>query len=174
MMKDYYKILGIKRDADVDEIKKAFREKAKKYHPDAKGDKEDQDKLIEIQEAYEVLSDKKKREKYDKELKKIEKERRIEYPQEFYFEIVISPLEARYGKRINIEIPIMKRCPRCLGEVDPFCPICNGEGFLWDYYYKSLILPCGIRNGATIRFSLKDAGIDVWINLRVFISSFFI
>ncbi len=137
-------------------------------------DKEDQDKLIEIQEAYEVLSDKKKREKYDKELKKIEKERRIEYPQEFYFEIVISPLEARYGKRINIEIPIMKRCPRCLGEVDPFCPICNGEGFLWDYYYKSLILPCGIRNGATIRFSLKDAGIDVWINLRVFISSFFI
>jgi len=173
-MKDYYKILGIKRDADIDQIKKAFREKAKKYHPDLKGDKEDQDKLIEIQEAYEVLSDKKKKERYDEELRRLEEEKE-RYSQELYFEIVVSPLEARYGKRIYIELPIRRRCPRCLNETDLFCPICNGRGFLWGYYHKSITIPCGIRNGATIRFSLKDIGMeDVWVNLRVIIGSFFI
>lgn len=64
-MKNYYKVLGVDKGAQEDEIKKAFRKKALKYHPDKNPDKESEQKFKEINEAYEVLSDKGKKEKYD-------------------------------------------------------------------------------------------------------------
>ncbi len=64
--KDYYKILGVQRGANADDIKKAFRKLARKYHPDVNpGDKKAEEKFKEINEAYEVLSDADKRKKYD-------------------------------------------------------------------------------------------------------------
>ena len=64
--KDYYKILGVAREASSDEIKKAFRKLARKHHPDVNpGDKKAEEKFKEINEAYEVLSDSDKRRKYD-------------------------------------------------------------------------------------------------------------
>ena len=64
--KDYYKILGVSRGASADDIKKAFRKLARKYHPDVNpGDKKAEEKFKEINEAYEVLSDSDKRRKYD-------------------------------------------------------------------------------------------------------------
>ncbi|MGQ9618089.1 MAG: molecular chaperone DnaJ [Candidatus Aminicenantia bacterium] len=66
-MKDYYKILGVDRKATLNDIKKAYRKLARKYHPDLNpGDKEAESKFKDIQEAYEVLSDPKKREEYDR------------------------------------------------------------------------------------------------------------
>lgn len=53
--KDYYKVLGVASKADKDEIKKAFRNLAKKYHPDA--NKGHEDKFKDVNEAYQVLSD---------------------------------------------------------------------------------------------------------------------
>jgi len=65
-MKDYYQILGVNRDATLDEIKKAYRRLALKYHPDRNpGDKEAEEKFKEINEAYAVLSDPEKRRQYD-------------------------------------------------------------------------------------------------------------
>jgi curved DNA-binding protein len=64
--KDYYKILGVDKNASQDEIKKAYRKLAIKYHPDKnQGDKKAEEKFKEISEAYEVLGDPEKRKKYD-------------------------------------------------------------------------------------------------------------
>src|SRR5256884_9322998 len=64
--KDYYKVLGVSKIASAEDIKKAFRKLARKYHPDVNpGDKKSEEKFKEINEAYEVLSDVAKRRKYD-------------------------------------------------------------------------------------------------------------
>ena len=64
--KDYYEILGVKKSASADDIRKAFRKLARKYHPDVNpGDKSAEEKFKSLSEANEVLSDPKKRKIYD-------------------------------------------------------------------------------------------------------------
>ena len=55
--RDYYEVLGISRQASADEIKRAYRKKAKQYHPDVNKEPGAEEKFKEVQEAYEVLSD---------------------------------------------------------------------------------------------------------------------
>jgi len=67
MSRDYYAVLGVSRDASDDEIKRAFRQKAKQYHPDANPeDSTAEARFKEVNEAYEVLSDEEKRSAYDR------------------------------------------------------------------------------------------------------------
>lgn len=63
--KDYYKTLGVDRDASEDEIKRAYRKLARKYHPDVSKEPDAEDRFKEVQEAYEVLHDSEKRKAYD-------------------------------------------------------------------------------------------------------------
>jgi curved DNA-binding protein len=63
--KDYYKILGVAREANQDEIKRVYRRLARKYHPDVSKEKNAEDRFKEVQEAYEVLKDPEKRAAYD-------------------------------------------------------------------------------------------------------------
>lgn len=65
--KDYYSILGVKKDAKADDIKKAYRRLARKFHPDVNpNDKSAEEKFKEVQEAYDILSDEKKRKVFDR------------------------------------------------------------------------------------------------------------
>lgn len=65
MAKEYYELLGVDEDASQEEIKQAYREKAKKYHPDSNSEHADEEKFKEINKAYEILGDEEKRRKYD-------------------------------------------------------------------------------------------------------------
>lgn len=66
MGKDYYDILGIQKDASEDDVKKAYRKQALRYHPDKNKSPGAEDKFKEIAEAYDVLSDPKKKDIYDR------------------------------------------------------------------------------------------------------------
>src|SRR5438045_2830260 len=63
MSKDYYKILGVEKNASQDDVKKAFKKLAMQHHPDRQGG--DEKKFKEINEAYQVLNDAEKRQQYD-------------------------------------------------------------------------------------------------------------
>ena len=64
--RDYYEVLGVSKNADETELKKAFRSLARKYHPDKNDAPDADEKFKEIQEAYAVLSDSSKRSNYDR------------------------------------------------------------------------------------------------------------
>lgn len=64
--RDYYEVLGVSKDASTSDIKKAYRKKAKQYHPDVNKEADAEDKFKEVQEAYEILSDENKKATYDR------------------------------------------------------------------------------------------------------------
>lgn len=65
MKKDPYEVLGVDKTASQPDIKKAYYQLAKKYHPDTNKDKDAREKFVEIQGAYEILSDEQKKAQYD-------------------------------------------------------------------------------------------------------------
>jgi len=147
---DYYKILGVRRDADQEEIKRAYRRLAKECHPDmTDGNEEAAERFRKATEAYEVLRDREKRAAYDRELNRQEARHgfyrsagRLDFfdladeliwnmLREIHgfpawegfdgeLEVELSPTEAATGTRISFDVPITRECG-----------ICEGRGFSW-------------------------------------------
>jgi molecular chaperone DnaJ len=142
VQKDYYEILGVDRNATEEEIKKAFRKLALKYHPDRNpGDKYAEEKFKEINEAYEVLSDPEKRAKYDRygTVDGVDsvfdfgfrtrfddlfddlfsdffgRTRRTKRGEDLKYNLEIEFEEAVFGTEKEIEIPKEEKCPSCGG-----------------------------------------------------------
>jgi len=136
MSEDYYQILGVKKDASDDQIKKAFRKKAKKYHPDKnQGDDEAEVMFKKINEANEVLSDSEKRSRYDRfgdaNYEPPRVRRRVE---PINVRVPITVYEAFSGTKRRIEVFRKNKCNKCDGvghgkdgKIIP-CPGCGGAG----------------------------------------------
>lgn len=154
-MKDYYKILGLSRDANDTDIKNAYKKLARKYHPDKNGDKE---KFQEVQEAYECLSQPEKRSQYDNPMQdsfnifnnSFFNNKRHVRKNDLHYSCKISLRDAFFGvtKKFkvsrNLECKVCKTiCRSCGGQgvinqrisIGPFvqmieqhCNICNGSG----------------------------------------------
>jgi molecular chaperone DnaJ len=143
-MRDYYDVLGVSPDAGADEIKRAYRQLARRYHPDISGD-DRAVAFLEAARAYEVLVDPGRRRSYDAERSAAPRgpggrgdwfadEVAIDFPsvpdlldrmrhaffglnalEELSAEIVLTPLEAFKGTTIPIGIPVRQTCVRCGG-----------------------------------------------------------
>jgi molecular chaperone DnaJ len=153
---DFYKILGIKRDAKPEEIKKAYRRLARKYHPDVNpGDKSAEERFKQMSEAFDVLSDPKKRTVYDRFGQysdhlanaaaggadlfsggKAEREPPRPQPQkgdDIEMPLSLTFEEAITGLTTNIAVNRSDQCSRCHGAGDTggsviTCPTCKGSG----------------------------------------------
>lgn len=102
MNKDYYKVLGVSRNASRDEIKKAYRKLAHQCHPDKNGG--DDKKFKEVNEAYQVLSNDQKRQQYDQFGTTFEQGGFSGFSgQGFDFEDLFRGQQSFYGQRVNLE-----------------------------------------------------------------------
>jgi len=147
-MKDYYSILGVEKTASIDEIKKAYRKLARKFHPDVSDEPDAEEKLKEINEAYEILKDPQKRQEYDNpnpfKFNFVDMMRgfgpwsrghaQADHPQrgrDARFSLVLSLGEALFGTETDFTYSYNKRCPECNGvggvELNT-CETCNGQG----------------------------------------------
>jgi molecular chaperone DnaJ len=154
-MRDYYHVLGVSPDASADEIKRAYRQLARRYHPDISGD-DRAVAFLEAAQAYETLADPRRRRSYDAERSGrtarpmssrtdwFADEVAIDFPsvsdlldsmrhaffgvsagEELSAEIVLSPLEATEGTTIPVGIPVRQTCLRCGGRGEIWQECCH-------------------------------------------------
>ena len=184
-MRDYYDVLGVAPGAGAEEIKRAYRQLARRYHPDISGDERGA-AFLEVSRAYEVLRDPERRRSYDANLVTgaradwLGDEIAIDFPsvstvldrmRDSFFggapvaalsaEIVLTPQEAFWGALVPLDVPLRRTCPRCggRGEVwSDWCAICAGGGEVTNTHAMRLRVPAGVREGARFRFSVAPKG----------------
>jgi molecular chaperone DnaJ len=184
-MRDYYDVLGVAPGAGAEEIKRAYRQLARRYHPDISSDERGA-AFLEVSRAYEVLRDPERRRSYDANLVAgtradwLGDEVAIDFPsvssvldrmRDSFFggareaslsaEIVITPQEAFWGALVPLHVPLRRTCPRCggRGEVwSDWCVACAGGGEVSTTHEMRLRVPAGVREGARFRFSVAPQG----------------
>lgn len=127
---NHYEILGLKIDASQDDIRRAFRKLAVKYHPDRNpDDKTAEGKFRAITEAYDILADTEKRKKYDQAQKPPEPE--PNYPTaDVSIELELEAHEIRNGCDKTVTVSRPRTCPDCRGggRFRSVCDLCRGGG----------------------------------------------
>jgi molecular chaperone DnaJ len=185
-MRDYYEVLGVSPDAGADEIKRAYRQLARRYHPDISGDDRGA-AFLEVSRAYEVLRDASRRRSYDAASPTgrgrpdwLDDEVAIDFPSvssvldqmrhAFFGEapvasvsadVIVSPHEAFYGVFVPLEVPLRRTCPRCGGRGEvwgEWCAACVGDGEVSTTHEVRLRIPGGVREGTRFRFTVSAPG----------------
>jgi DnaJ-class molecular chaperone len=185
-MRDYYDVLGVAPDAGAEEIKRAYRQLARRYHPDISGD-DRATAFLEVRRAFEVLNDPARRRSYDAGLRGVTggqaewlaDEVAIDFPsvssvldrmQEAFFggaasaglraEVILSPQEAFWGTTVPLDVPLRRTCRRCGGRGETWeewCAECRGGGEIAGSHLLTLRVPAGVREGERFRFRLSSA-----------------
>lgn len=163
-----YEILGIELTSSKEEIKTAYRELAKKNHPDVnKGSKESEEKFKEISQAYEEIINSKSNNSTHFNFNNLnEMFAQMQAQQQAYLEVIFyMSLEELIKGTTNSKINYIIRdiCSKCLGK-DPLCKICNGFGFLQGNKEIEFSLPPSIPPGTTITFKNKGHYIPYYKN----------
>src|SRR5215217_1569140 len=187
-MRDYYDVLGVSADAGADEIKRAYRQLARRYHPDISGD----DRGLafkELTRAYDVLRDSSRRRTYDATLSNrasdagtawFSDEIAIDFPsvssvldrmRDAFFtaqpavtlsaEMALTPREAFSGVTVPFDVPLRRTCPRCGGRGETWtewCATCAGLGEVAATHPVHVHVPPRVSHGDIFRFSLTPPG----------------
>ena len=185
-MRDYYDVLGVAPDAGADEIKRAYRQLARRYHPDISGDDRGA-AFLEVSRAYEVLANPHRRRTYDAALRPgtpridwLADEIAIDFPsvssvldgmRHSFFgdlpharlaaEVELTPQEAFWGALVPVRIPLRATCSKCGGRGEAWeewCAACRGSGEVVAHYPLRLRVPPGVRSGSRFRFSVMPPG----------------
>jgi molecular chaperone DnaJ len=185
-MRDYYDVLGVTADAGAEEIKRAYRQLARRYHPDISGD-ERTAAFLEVARAYEVLRQPDRRRSYDAALRDssarvdwLTDEVAIDFPSvssvldgmrhsffgELPFsrlaaEVELTPQEAFWGAVVPFHIPLRRTCTKCGGRGEvwaEWCSDCRGTGEVLSEHALRLKVPAGVREGARFRFRVMPPG----------------
>lgn len=188
--KDYYRLLGVPRDASTASIKRAYRRLAKQYHPDTAPGSSAED-FQDLQAAYETLADAERRSRYDETLGEMERDqfaplawsfvrspsagdlRRPVRPSSLSGEILLSHEEAAAGGLLPLDVPLSTSCPACEGTGGFVfdCGTCGGEGKVERRLPVPVRIPAGIRDGAVFQVTVDDPTIQslfLTIHIRPF------
>jgi DnaJ-class molecular chaperone len=174
--KDYYRILGVSRDASAAAIKRAYRRLAKRYHPDV-GTDTSREAFQDLQAAYETLADADRRRRYDEALGRAERLeplawsfvrspavgdlRRPIYPGSLSGEILLTPAEAAEGGVLPLDVPLSTACDLCDGTGGYVfdCERCGGEGKVERRMPLPLRIPPRVRDGEVFQVSVDEPGV---------------
>ena len=192
---NYYEILGIRENSSQEEIKKAYKSLAKRYHPDVSGDDSSSEDFLRIHKAYEVLSDPISRKKHDRELDQSDLKLKVTQQRDVFtsslfdwlfneqllqvgifrsrerlrVEILLTPEEARYGGTYTLSAPVPITCPACHGlcRYTPLdCLKCSGKGTIEQHIQISHRIPTRVYDGMVEYISLEPYGFpDVEIEI---------
>lgn len=187
-MRDYYDVLGVSPGAGADEIKRAYRQLARRYHPDISGDERGA-AFKELARAYDVLGNPSRRRGYDASLfaggaeggrSWFADEIAIDFPsvssvldrmRDAFFtaeplvtlsaEMVLTAREAFDGVTVPFDVPLRRTCGRCGGRGEvwtEWCSACGGLGEVAATHPVRVQVPPRVREGATFRFSVTPPG----------------
>jgi molecular chaperone DnaJ len=184
-MRDYYDVLGVSPDAGADEIKRAYRQLARRYHPDISGD-DRAGAFKEIAQAYDVLGDATRRRQYDATMNGssaagwFADEVAIDFPsvssvldrmRDSFFstelpvtlsaELVLTAREAFNGVTVPLDVPLRRTCTRCGGRGEvwtEWCATCAGLGEVAASHALRVQVPPRVREGARFVFSVTPPG----------------
>jgi len=186
---DYYEILRIRHDADIEQIRSAFRKLAKEFHPDKSG--KNAQEFVRLRKAYETLSNPRIREEYDRYLYLLAGNQSLieirPVVQDVYddlvgylkeiiglssdseYELVLRRNYINEDKIVRLDIPVETLCHKCLGtggSIIKDCPVCGGRGRHVHKESIDLFIEAGSRDGEEMLLTFPGQKVKLRLRFR--------